>query len=295
MSGSAFRARLARTAPAFLILMPIVVAAVFTGCQPKTTIKKALSVDARSAGLDKVVLHYTRSYRVMGRLWYQIGSVHAGSMPVTSCAEQGVPEAGPSNAALTIRDCRAKGSVTSAELSQLRDAIGKATAALENYFEGVAISEVELTLVPGQARYVGGGRWYWRRADDLAVQLAISFGEDSDSYLRAAVRSYAHEVAHLAAKALGSGVSPQNGEALASLTEICVEGAVFGDAHLEAAHETPLPEEMARAVGSHMAVSATQSAATRESIASAHASGNFSLREYCRERLSIGEKPRRKY
>lgn len=158
-----------------------------------------------------------------GIVRYSLISIHPGHSRSLVCNRSSYRESGHSSLALTVRDCLG---IRSLRRDQYMDHFDRVNHYLVPYFGQGRVRAFEIVLVPPGVRHVNVSRGL-RRA--RALRLSMAFRDDgfSESYMRQAVRTFAHEMTHLAAEVKGRGSRPE--EYVAGVSESCAEFFVFGD------------------------------------------------------------------
>lgn len=196
--------------------------------------------------------HAVSATRFAGNLYYRMQAVLAGKARSLPCrrSQAGTPGGG---LALNLEVCLPE--EVDLDAASLMPAFGRAAEELGEYFPGVAVSSLEIVVLPFGTRYYSSKRGL-RKPDDLALRFAFWWGEDADASLRNAIRSFSHEVTHLAVKAQRRRLSSGEEEVLASSFENCIEFAVFGSV----SHD---PDDM----GDALLLERVEAASLRRSIA----------------------------
>ncbi|MFC5569997.1 hypothetical protein ACFPN1_08000 [Lysobacter yangpyeongensis] len=126
---------------------------------------------------------------------------------------------------LLVQDCAGLASETLAEYVR---SFGVAEVALRHYFDGMRVERLELILLSPGVQHLGISKGVGKRN---ALRLSMSFRAiDGDvNLVRDAIRSFAHEVAHLGFKSAGDRGLGDDEEYAAGVAESCVEYDTFGD------------------------------------------------------------------
>jgi hypothetical protein len=198
--------------------------AVLAGCQSTRAKSELLSMD----GADGVYArgHAISGRMIAGRLRYSMQSFLTGRDPSQSCIRTETTAA-ESGFLLRVESC-APGEDFAPPAALLIPALLETTAELRTYFPGLQVKEAKFVMVPFGTRHHVAQRG-WRKPEDLRLRFAFWWSDEGDEALRAVIRSFAHEFTHLALKVERKGISSEEGEFLASVSENCIELAVFGD------------------------------------------------------------------
>lgn len=206
----------------------ILVTAVLSGCQSTRARSDLLRFD----GTDGVYArgHAVSGRMIAGRLHYSMQSILTGKDPSQSC-NRTESTADDNGFLLRVESC-ASVEDFAPPATLLMPVLLKTTAELQTYFPGVQVKEAKFVMVPFGTRHHVAQRG-WRKPENLRLSFAFWWSDEGDEALRAVIRSFAHEFTHLALKVDSKGVSSEESEFLASVSENCIELAVFGDINNE--------------------------------------------------------------
>jgi hypothetical protein len=258
----------------------VLVIALLAGCQSTRARSDLLRMDGADGFYARG--HAVSGRMIAGRLRYSMQSILAGKYPSQTChrTESNAAEAG---IVLRIESCApVEGFAPTA--ASLMPTLLNTTAELRTYFPGLRATEVKFVLVPFGTRHRVAHRG-WRKPGDLRLSLAFWWSNESDEALRAGIRSFAHEYTHLALKVEREKLASEEGEFLASVSENCIELAVFGNIdneHVDVSDDIMAgrvaSESLLKSVNGSRLANATMRARFQEE-------GESGVRLFCRETL----------
>lgn len=259
----------------------LLVLAALVGCQST----KAKSDLLRMDGADGVYGrgHAISGKMIAGRLRYSMQSILTGRDPSQSC-NRTEATAAETGFQLRIESCAPlEGFAPPAAL--LMPILLRTIDELRTYFPSVDVKEAKFVMLPfGTRRHVA--QRGWRKPDDLRLSFAFWWSDEGNEALRAVIRSFAHEVTHLALKVERKGVSSEKSEFLASVSENCIELAVFGDIdneHVEASDDIVSSRVASESLLKSVRGSKLANATMRDRFQEEGASG---VQQFCRETLA---------
>lgn len=246
---------MARILPAIALVLGISIA--LAGCRSLSIPNELLQIN----GSDGVYAHghAVSATKIGGRLYYRMQSVLAGKKAALAC---GSNEAYSIDGTFAVRlsNCLPRGNEFDA--TSLLPPFLRANNELGMYFPDVGAKQITVVALPLGVSHSISHRG-WRRSDALTLEFALWWNAADDASLREAVRSFAHELTHLAVKAKKRRISDEDGELLASSFENCIEFAVFGNLSID-------PDERS----SEMLLQRVNSEVLRKSIAGSQIANN---------------------
>lgn len=221
-----FSSSAAGTHPAAIFILCLL--STLVGCK-SASVREAMRID----GQDGVYAsgHAVSARYFAGKLHYRMQSVLAGQ-PLQSICRHSEIDFPDGRSVFGVSNCLPAGT-DGPDAASVLPAFDRAKAELSYYFPDAAATRIDLVALPFGTRHYSSKRG-WRSPDDLALTFALWWGEDGDASLRKAIRTFAHEFIHLAAKVERRTLSREAGEVLASRFESCIEFAVFGSLSYDA-------------------------------------------------------------
>src|SRR5690606_22447840 len=212
--------------PAVHALVVAVFAVLLAGCGASRGQRELLRIDG-SAGI------YARGHAVsgrmfLGRLYYRMQSVSAGSMVPLNCGNS-VSTAPGRELVVELEKCvSTEPPGSDFDAGSMAPLVRKALSEMEAYFPGVSASEARFSAIPF-GTYFSESHRHWRDPAELKIEVAFLYGADKESSFRQAIRTFAHEFTHLAMRVRKKSVPGNRSEFMASVAEGCAEIAVFGN------------------------------------------------------------------
>lgn len=189
-----------------------------------------LGVDGRDGIYARA--HSVSARWVGGRLFYRMQTLLAGR-PVRLACERTRAVSGTGSVLLKVSNCLPEGA-RDQSAARMLPRVEQALEELRIYFPRASVTDVDVALLPYGVRHHDSYR-AWRSPDELSLRFAFWWNDADEASMRDAIRSLAHEFSHLAVKAEQRNLPRGEEEAFASLTENCVDLALFGGIDFDAA------------------------------------------------------------
>ncbi|HLT44240.1 MAG TPA: hypothetical protein VK000_06220 [Luteimonas sp.] len=216
--------------PAIHVLAVAAFAVLLAGCAASRGERELLRIDG-SEGI------YGRGHAVsgrmfLGRLYYRMQSVSAGSMVPLNCGNS-VSTAPGRELVVELEKCvSTEPPGSDLDAGSMAPLVGRALSGMEAYFPGVSASEARFIAIPF-GTYFNESHRHWRDPAELKIEVAFVYGADEARSFRQAIRTFAHEFTHLAIRVRQEPVRGNRSEFMASVAEDCAEVAVFGNLEVD--------------------------------------------------------------